>query len=72
MMAKIAINSNLYDHHPTTALWHSFNGRCSIQNFQLFNNFGRKYHFHFLTPLVKAMKMSKIHIFQTLNAIFAY
>ena len=61
------------------ALWQSFNGRCNIQNFQLFTNFARKYHFHFLfqwflpqTPLVKAMKMSKIHIFQTLNAIFAY
>ena len=30
------------------ALWQSFNGRCDIQNFQLFNNFERKYHFHFL------------------------
>ena len=30
------------------ALWQSFNGSCSIQNFQLFANFGRRYHFHFL------------------------
>ena len=61
------------------ALWQSFNGRCNIQNFQRFANFGRKCHFHFLfkwflpqTPLVIAMKISKIHIFQSLNAIFAY
>ena len=68
-----------YIYYTYNALWQSFNGRCDIQNFQLFNNFERKYHFHFLfqwflpqTPLVKAMKKSKIHIFQTLNAIFAY
>ena len=30
------------------ALWQSFNESCNIRNFQLFTNFGRKYHFHFL------------------------